>query len=122
MIALEDKIIKDLFDKDIIKFYVRYVDDTLVLAKPSDINLILNKLNSYYPDIQFMHEEFIDNNEVHFLDIKLMSNGTSIFRKSTHTGQYIHLSSFTLWSYKIAQSLTRACDPSGKDRKLWDNP
>ena len=114
MIALEDKIIKDLFDKDIIKFYVRYVDDTLVLAKPSDINLILNKLNSYYPDIQFMHEEFIDNNEVHFLDIKLMSNGTSIFRKSTHTGQYIHLSSFTLWSYKIAQSRNQSLRSFGE--------
>ncbi len=86
MTALEDKIKKTLFDKDIIKFYVRYVDDTLVLAKPSDINLILNKLNSYYADIQFTHEEFIDNNEVHFLDIKLTSNGISIFRKSTHTG------------------------------------
>ena len=102
MIALEDEIIKYLFENETIKFYVRYVDDTLVLAKPSDINLILNKLNSYHPYIQFTHEHFVDNNEVHFLDIKLTSNGTSIFRKSTHTGQYIHLSSFTPWSYKIA--------------------
>ena len=101
MIALEDEIIKDLFENETIKFYVRYVDDTLVLAKPCDINLILNKLNSYHPDIQFTHEQFVDNNEVHFLDIKLTSNGTSIFRKSTHTGQYIHLSSFTQWSFKI---------------------
>ena len=45
MIALEDEIVKDLFDSDIIKFYVRCVDDTLVLAKPSDVNLIL-KLSS----------------------------------------------------------------------------
>ena len=112
MIALEDEIIKDLFENETIKFYIRYVDDTLVLAKPSDINLILNKLNSSgkslgtrLPDIQFTHEQFVDNNEdveVHFLDIKLTSNGTSIFRKSTHTGQYIHLSSFTPWSYTIA--------------------
>ena len=57
------------------------------MAKPSDINLILNKLNSYHPDIQFItHEEFIDNNEAHFLDIKLTSDGTSVFRKKTHTG------------------------------------
>jgi hypothetical protein len=91
MIALEDEIIKDLFENETIKFYIRYVEDTLVLAKPSDINLILNKLNSYHPDIQFTHEEFVDNNEVTFLDIKLTSNGTSIFRKSTHTGQCIHL-------------------------------
>ena len=43
------------------------------LAKQSDIDLILNKLNSYHPDIQFTYEEFIDKNDVHFLDIKLTS-------------------------------------------------
>ena len=31
-IALEDAIIKDLLHNDNIKFYVRYVDDTLVLV------------------------------------------------------------------------------------------
>ena len=36
IIALQDEIVKDLFDSGIIKFCVRYVDDTLVLAKPSD--------------------------------------------------------------------------------------
>ena len=45
MIALEDAIIKDFLHNDIIKFYVRYVDDTVDLAKPSDNDLILNKLN-----------------------------------------------------------------------------
>ena len=73
MIALIDAIIKDLLDNNIIKFYIRYINDTLVLAKPSDIDLILNKLNSYHPDIQFTHEVFT-------------SDGTTIFRKNTHTG------------------------------------
>ena len=91
MIAVEDAIIKDLLHNDIIKFYVKYVDDTLVLARPSDIDLILNKLNSYHPDIQVIHEEFKDKNDVHFLDIKLTSDGATIFRKNTHTGQYIFL-------------------------------
>ena len=88
MMALEDEIIKDLFDNSTIKFYVRYFDNTLVLAKASDINLILNKLNSCTIQIfnsSRMHEEFIDNNEAHFLDIKLTSNGTSVFRTKTHT-------------------------------------
>ena len=62
MVALEDEIIKYLFDNSTIKFYLRYVGDTLALAKPSDINLILNRLNTYHPDVQFTHEEFIDNN------------------------------------------------------------
>ena len=47
MIALIDAIIKDLLDNNIMhKVYIRYITDTLVLAKPSDNDLILNKLNS----------------------------------------------------------------------------
>jgi hypothetical protein len=49
-----------------------------------------------------MKSSSITTIEVQFLDIKLTSNGTSVFRKSKHKGQYIHLSSFTPWSYKIA--------------------
>ena len=116
MIALEDAIVKDRLHNNIIKFYFRYVDDTLVLAKPSDINLILDKLNSYHPDIQFTHEEFIDKNDVHFLDIKFTSDGTTIFRKNTHTGQYIHLSSFTTWSY--IRSLVNRVHKMCSDRTL----
>ena len=52
MMALEDEIIKDLFDNSTIKFYVKYFDNTLVLAKASDINLILNKLNSYSTSLE----------------------------------------------------------------------
>jgi hypothetical protein len=80
----------------------RYVDDTLVLDKPSDIHLILNKLkNNYNPDIQFTHEEFIVKNDVdHFLDINLASDGTTMFPKYTLT--------FTPWSCKIAwEELTK---------------
>ena len=102
MTALEDKIIKDLLDNNIITFYTRYVDDTLVLVKPHHINLVLEKLNSFHPNIQFTHEEFVDHNGVHFLDIKITPNGITVFRKNTHTGQYIHFTSFTPWSHKIA--------------------
>ena len=59
----EHEKVKDLTDNHILNFYVRYVDDTLVVAKPSDINIISYKLNSYHPDLKFMHEEFIDNEE-----------------------------------------------------------
>ena len=41
MTAFEDEIIRPLIFSDMPKFYVRYVDDTLVLAKPSDIPTIL---------------------------------------------------------------------------------
>ena len=102
MTAFEEEIVKPLISSNIIKFYSRYVDDTLVLIKPSDIKFVLDKFNSFHPQIQFTYELFIDNNDVHFLDIKITSTGTTIHRKSTHTGQYVYLSSFTPWCRKIA--------------------
>ena len=101
MTTFEDEIVRQLIDSNVIKFYARYVDDTLVLAKPSDIPIILRAFNSFHPQIQFTFEDFPDNN-VHFLDLKINSSDITIFRKSTHTGQYTHLSSFTPWSRKTA--------------------
>ena len=89
MTELENIVIQPLLASGILKFYARYVDDTLVLAKPSDIPLILLKLNSFDPQIQFTHEIFTNNNDVHFLDIKITPTGTAVYRKSTHTGQYV---------------------------------
>ena len=102
MTVLEDEIIRPLIISDTLKFYIRHVDDTLVLIKPNDIPLIFEKLNSFHPQIQFKVEEFVDHNDVHFLDIKLDPQRTTIYRKPTHTGQYRHYSSFTPWSRKTA--------------------
>ena len=77
------------------KFYSCFVDDTLVLAKPSDFPFILGKLNPFHPQLQFTIDSFTNDQDLHFLDIKITPNGTSVYRKSTHTGQYVHLSSFT---------------------------
>ena len=102
MTELEDDIIRPLITSDKLTFYVRYVDDTLILAKPEDIPLILDKLNSFHPQIQCTYEEFVNHNDVHFLDIKFDSQGATIYRMSTHTGQYRHYSSFTPRSRKVA--------------------
>ena len=41
--------------------------------------------------------------------------------KTLVTNNKIHVNN--MWSYDIhANLVTRACDPSGKYRKLWDNP
>ena len=50
----------------------------------------------------FTIDSFTDDQYIHFLDIKITPNGTSVYRKSTHTGQYVHLSSFTPWYRKTA--------------------
>ena len=89
MTEFEDDVIRPLIISEKLK-YIRYVDDTLVLAKPQNITLILDKLNSFHPQIYFTFEEFVDHNDVHFLDIKFHPPGTTICRKSTHTGQHRH--------------------------------
>jgi hypothetical protein len=65
----EDIVIQRLLTFGTLKFYARYVDDTLVLSKPSDIPLILLKLNSFDDQIEFTLEIFTNNNDVHFLNI-----------------------------------------------------
>jgi hypothetical protein len=92
MTELENIVIQPLLTSGTLKFYARYVDDTLVLSKPSDIPLILLKLNSFDAQIQFTHEIFTNNNDVHFLDIIFTPTRTPVYSKSTYIGQYVHLS------------------------------
>ena len=75
MTELEKDIIQKLIDKKFIKFYIRYVDDTLLLGKDEDIDPILKELNSYNKNIKFTVDRFI-NEEVHFLNIKIHQSNT----------------------------------------------
>ena len=83
---------KPLITTGTIAFYKRHVDHTIVLAKPCDLDKILKQVNSFHPQIQFTIEQFSDN-DIHFLDIQILPNGTTVYRKQTHTGQYQHFSS-----------------------------
>ena len=102
MTELEKDIIQKLIDKKFIKFYFRYVDDTLLLVKDEDIDLILKELNSYNKNIKFTVDGFI-NEDVHFLDIKINQNNTDIYYKDTDPGQYIHYRSQTPWKLKTSR-------------------
>ena len=90
-----------MINDGVIKFYKRYVDDTLVSIKPSDISAVLAKLNSFDPNLKFTVDTFPDG-LIHFLDIKVSVDGTDTYRKETHTGQYTHFSSFEPFSRKTA--------------------
>lgn len=77
MTELEKTKVRKLLDKDLINFYGRYVDDTLVLTKPENVNEILSELNSFHEKVRFTVENFDNNNNnVHFLDLRL--NKTTI--------------------------------------------
>ena len=89
-----------MIDSGLIKFYGRYVEDTLVLAKPEHFDAILCQLNSFHSNLCFMIDKFEDDN-VHFLDISLDRTTSDIYRKDTNTGQYVSFTSDKPWPRKI---------------------
>ena len=70
MTKLESTIVEELIDKSLVKLYMRYVDDTLLLVKDKDINYVYKRLSSFDKNIKFAVNTFTDGN-VHFLDIKV---------------------------------------------------
>ena len=94
-------IIGKLIEDDIIKFYVRYVGDILLVIKETDISRVLNRFNSFDNNLKFIIDTF-ENCVPHFLDIEICPNGLGIYQKHTQTGQYVHFDSFTLRKWKIS--------------------
>ena len=96
----EKTIVSNLIKSGTIKFYRRYVDDTLALIKPSDISTVLEKFNSFDKNLQFTVDTFSDG-VIHFLDILISTENTDVYHKSTHTGQYINFTSFEPLNAKL---------------------
>ena len=101
MTELEKFILDELINDNIVKFYIRYVDDTSLLVKPEDTDKILKKFNSYDKNIQFTVDKFLNGN-VHFLDITdinadiyfktdILFTIKRIFTLKRHTQANIHI-------------------------------
>ena len=107
MTEMERCVVDELIDNGKIKFYSRYVDDTLLLVKPEDVDEILHKFNSFHRSLEFTVDKF-DDCVPHFLDLEIHPDGISIYRKETHTAEFVHYDSFIKWNNKIAwiRSLT----------------
>ena len=69
----ERLVINPLISYGIIKFYCRYVDDTLLLIEHDDIEFLLNKFHSFDLNKRFAYDIFSDESP-HFLDLKLDGN------------------------------------------------
>ena len=82
MTELEETIIQQLIENDVIKFYCRYVDDTLMVIEDKYIDFVHKKLNSFDKNLKFTVDLF-DKEAPHFLDLELSPDGLSIFRKDT---------------------------------------
>ena len=96
MTELETVIVDKLFKNNLLKFYDRFVDDTLGLIKESDIATVLLKLNIFHPSLKFTVDKFEDG-IVHYLDIKTVDSETDIYYKDTHKSKYMHLAAFVTW-------------------------
>ena len=103
MVELENNLIPQINDK--VKFWRRYVDDTIAFVKQNEITNVLAALNSYHPSIAFTYE--IESNcSIPFLDVNIRRNidgsfATSVFRKQTNTDIYMHWLSFAPNSWKV---------------------
>ena len=63
--------------------------------------LVQNLFNSFHEKLRFAVDRF-QNDVPLFLDTKISAQDLTIYRKNTHTGQYVHYDSFTQWNYKIS--------------------
>merc|ERR1711928_125818 len=83
MTELERVVVDRLIQSGCIKFYARYVDDTLLLVKPEDVDSILGEFNRFHRNLEFTVDKFEDC-VPHFLDLEIHRDGLSIYRKDTH--------------------------------------
>ena len=77
----------------------RCMDDTFVVFSNEDVcDLFLDSLNSLHPSLRFTFEKE-SNLALPFLDVLVEKSPskfiTSIYRKPTFTGQYLHRNSFS---------------------------
>ena len=75
--------------------WLRFVDDTLVIHKPEHSTQLLHHINSQDPNIQSTVEESGTDGSIPFLDTRVIPGPnnpihTTVYRKPTHTDQYLH--------------------------------
>ena len=78
--------------------WLRFVDDTFVITKAEHSKLLLQHINNQDPHIQFTVEEPSQQGRLPFLDtlVTIQPNNTfttSVYRKPTHTDQYLNWNS-----------------------------
>lgn len=101
MQKLESKFVPDYND---ILFYCRYVDDVFIILKStSNIQNILDRMNSWHSDITFVIAG-VNKTRINFLDIDVIQNGnhfeTTIYRKIQHPLKFTEFNSWSPRKFK----------------------
>ena len=89
---------------DDISFWARYVDDTFAFVRRGSKQRILDRLNSFHPNIRFTDEVEVEG-RIAFLDVLVTTNpdrsfNTEVYRKPTDTNIYIHWQAFAPKAWK----------------------
>ncbi len=91
------------------KVWHRYVDDVLSAMKKDAISTFHDELNSIDPHISFTIE-YETNGQIAFLDTLISRNSgsitTDVYRKPTHTDNYLHFKSHHDKKHKISTAAT----------------
>ena len=59
MTEMERCVVDELIESGKVKFYSRYVDDTLLLVKPENVDEILHKFNSFHKNLEFTVDDLM---------------------------------------------------------------
>ena len=91
---------------DVILFWLRKADDTLVAVHKDHIHPLHHYLNSIHPDIKWTIETE-QNGRIAMLDVLIIHNPDAslsfdVYRKPTHTNQYIPFNSHQPLSHKLS--------------------
>ena len=91
MVVLERTLLPRL--REYMTPWKRYVDNTIAAIKLTSIDHVLMILNTFHKNIKFTYELEI-NKKISFLDVLLIRKNetleTTIYRKSTNDGVYLH--------------------------------
>ena len=91
---LEDTVVKKFVKQGKIKFWKRYADDIISIAKKDSTDQIFNKLNSWDPSLNFTIVKMVENSLI-FLESEIFISNNSIeFKYYRKFGQKTILSNF----------------------------
>ncbi|XP_037529346.1 uncharacterized protein LOC119406687 [Rhipicephalus sanguineus] len=108
------------------KTFLRYVDDCFSIIKKEALNVFTQHLDDMNAAIKFAVEEEL-HGKLPFLDVLVKREGEgmsfSVYRKSTHTGRYLHFNSVNPVSHKSGvSSIPVVLVPLGSGSIRLNNP
>ena len=106
MVELDNSIVPKLNSH--LRFWKRYVDDTLTIIKEGSINHVFQQLNLFHPNIQFTFErELVE--EFPFLTSSLYGKGVALKQQFTEKVQALRTNKSTNKKHRHLTQLVLIC-------------